>query len=273
MKSNRTALIVIGLLVVIIICLLCVAAGLGIYLTRNSSGSQTTPPATPGAATPTSPTPAAPVEWSIVSKQMTETTANATVNLAYPQLKNFPDATIAADFNSKVEAAMQEISDTVTTAPDSGMSLPNSANLDFTVAFKSDKFVSIAAQGSEYFGGAHPNALIFTFNYDLVAKKVLKLADLFTSGSNYLQLLSEFSIAELNSRGLGELGMVEAGAGEDAGNFIFFDVTSAGETGIELIFPPYQVAPYAAGTQIVSVPVTVFESILKPEYQALFADE
>ena len=36
-----------------------------------------------------------------------------------------------------------------------------------------------------------------------------------------------------------------------------------------LIFPPYQVAPYAAGTQEVSIPLSQLKEILKPAYQPI----
>ncbi len=267
MKNNRTWIIITVILVTAFICMLCLTAGVLLYLvaSQNSSAQQGTGPTT----TSTQTTAPASGEWTVVPTLMSKTTDTATVNLTYPQLQNFPDATVMAGFNSSVLSDMQKISDEVTTIPGTGMMMANSADLDFTVAYKSDKFLSIAGQGSEYTGGAHPNVIIYTLNYDLSQGKKVAVGDLFKDDS-YLKTISDYCIAQLNSRGLTDQDTVSMGAGQQAINFQDFDILSSGDKGLEIIFPPYQVAPYAAGTQTVDIPVSVFSAQLKPEYTALF---
>ncbi len=114
--------------------------------------------------------------------------------------------------------------------------------------------------------GAHPNAFYRTFTFDLKTGAELSIADLFTPRSNYLTRLSAISEFEL-SKTLGENADIEyirQGVTAEALNFQTFSIE--GENLI-LIFPPYQVAPYAFGTQEVSIPLSQLAEILKPVYK------
>ena len=42
-------------------------------------------------------------------------------------------------------------------------------------------------------------------------------------------------------------------------------------TAVRFVFPPYQVGPYADGTQTVDVPASVLLPHVAPEYAGLFA--
>lgn len=114
--------------------------------------------------------------------------------------------------------------------------------------------------------GAHPNTFYRTFTFDLATGEELKIEDLFVSRSGYLARLSAIAEFEL-SKSLGEFANLEyirQGVGEDPINFQSYVLDG---DALVLIFPPYQVAPYAAGTQSVSIPRTQLAEILRPEYQ------
>jgi hypothetical protein len=66
---------------------------------------------------------------------------------------------------------------------------------------------------------------------------------------------------------------IEKGTAPDAANFAVFlvDGLDTRAIGVTVIFPPYQVAPYADGPQQVEVPAKVFYDLLKPEYKNAFA--
>ncbi|HRH55333.1 MAG TPA: RsiV family protein [Candidatus Paceibacterota bacterium] len=113
--------------------------------------------------------------------------------------------------------------------------------------------------------GAHPNAFFRTFTFDRLSGEELKINELFVSGSDYLGRLSAIAEFEL-SKSLGEFADIEyirQGVAKDAINFQSFAID--GEN-LVLVFPPYQVAPYAAGTQEVSIPLSQLSEILKLEY-------
>lgn len=113
--------------------------------------------------------------------------------------------------------------------------------------------------------GAHPNTFYRTFTFDTASGKELAIQDLFIPRSDYLKRLSAIAEFEL-SKSLGEfadLDYIRQGVVADAINFQSFAIE---EDDLILIFPPYQVAPYAAGTQNVSIPLSQIKDILKPEY-------
>ncbi len=114
--------------------------------------------------------------------------------------------------------------------------------------------------------GAHPNAFYRTFTFDLSTGAELKIADLFVPRSEYLTRLSAIAEFEL-AKSLGEtadIDYIRQGVTPDALNFQSFAVEG---DNLLLVFPPYQVAPYSAGTQEVSIPLSQLAEILKPAYQ------
>ena len=114
--------------------------------------------------------------------------------------------------------------------------------------------------------GAHPNTFYRTFTFDLKTGAELKISDLFVPRSDYLKRLSAIAEFELSKslKDMTDIEYIRQGVTAEALNFQTFAIE--GEDLI-LIFPPYQVAPYAAGTQTVSIPLEQLKEILKPEYQ------
>lgn len=114
--------------------------------------------------------------------------------------------------------------------------------------------------------GAHPNTFYRTFTFDLSTGSELDIADLFVPRSDYLKRLSAISQFEL-AKSLGEFADVEyiaQGTAPEALNFQSFAIES---DALVLMFPPYQVAPYAAGPQTVSIPLEQLKDILEPGYR------
>mgnify|MGYP006198232425 CR=1 FL=1 len=69
--------------------------------------------------------------------------------------------------------------------------------------------------------------------------------------------------------------MIDEGTQPKAENFSeFVPLMDAGGriTALRFVFPPYQVGPYADGTQTVDVPAEVLRPHIAPEYAGLFAD-
>lgn len=107
--------------------------------------------------------------------------------------------------------------------------------------------------------GAHPNGYYRTFTFDKETGDELSLSDLFPANTDYLTELSQKArvaltaqIAEASNIPEDELDTeyLESGTEPKADNFQWFYVT---DTELVLIFPPYQVGPWALGTQIVTL--------------------
>lgn len=164
--------------------------------------------------------------------------------------------------------------------------------LKFSVAARMPAFVSIREQGMQDTGGAHPLPVDATFVYDTKAGKVIALDDLFTDPQAARERLSHVARKALEKTLLAKIPggeettakarkewttnmreMIAEGTQPTAQNFSEFVVLAgAGDqaSGLELIFSPYQVAPYVYGSQTVDVPVDMFGSLLKPEYGTAF---
>jgi hypothetical protein len=114
--------------------------------------------------------------------------------------------------------------------------------------------------------GAHPNTYFHTFTFDTQSGKSLSLADMFVSGSDYLNRLSTLSRAVLTKQQGSDTdaSMITGGTTSTAENFQNFVIDG---NYFVIIFPPYQVGAYSLGTQTVRIPLTDLKSELKPEYQ------
>jgi len=114
--------------------------------------------------------------------------------------------------------------------------------------------------------GAHPNTFYRTFTFNLATGEELDIASLFLPRSDYLRRLSAISQFEL-AKSLGDFADVEyiaQGTGPEPLNYQNFVIDA--DT-LVLMFPPYQVAPYAAGSQSVVIPLSQLVDILKSEYR------
>jgi hypothetical protein len=116
---------------------------------------------------------------------------------------------------------------------------------------------------SDYTGGAHPNLYYQTFTFNLETNTVLDLEDLLLPGG--LNTISTIVIADLTTQmGSGaDVAWINGGAGPTWENYASFVLDADSFT---FYFPPYQVAPYAAGPFNVDVPLSTIRSAFRPPY-------
>ena len=115
--------------------------------------------------------------------------------------------------------------------------------------------------------GAHENIFFHTFTFDTKTGVLLLLADLFAPHAPYLDTLSSISRARLPGiigREYADTAFITNGTTPEDKNFANFFVDNSMLT---FLFPPYQVGPYAAGPQTLSIPLSTVKDILKPEYR------
>jgi len=110
-------------------------------------------------------------------------------------------------------------------------------------------------------GAAHPGDFSHTVNYDLGTGRELALGDLFLSGSNYLETISNYCIAELRKQPYSD-SFTTSGADPTLENYRNWNITSEG---LMITFDTYQVAPGAAGPQIISIPYDQLQAMIDPQ--------
>jgi hypothetical protein len=163
-------------------------------------------------------------------------------------------------------------------------------DITFTVARRTDDFISVLVSGSSFTGGAHPNPLTASFVAHTADNRLVAIGDLFADPNAALKILSDETRAQLQGRFEAQLRdqmgegdaltkalkemreWVERGTEPKAENFAVYlvDGLESKAIGLTLVFPPYQVAPYVDGTPQVEVGAGLFHSVLKPDYVTAF---
>lgn len=165
--------------------------------------------------------------------------------------------------------------------------------VDFAVAARTPRFVSVHETGASATGGAHPIPIDGSFVYDNHTRKIITLDDLFTNPAQARGRFSKLARKTLQSRLLTNqpdasdatpearrqwrenmLGMIQDGTRPTPQNFSEFIIQSGPSgraSGLRLIFSAYQVAPYVYGAQTVDIPARTFTNLLKPSYKSDFS--
>lgn len=189
----------------------------------------------------------------------------------------------ADDVRRKFDADLAVRKDNATAAPH--------LSLQFSVATRTQDFVSVVASGETDLGDAHPQPLAATFTEHLPSAKIVTLDDLFGDPAAAVQLLSaearrrfeadaearlrqqNLADAQLTERLKTMRTAVEQGTAANAQNFSAFliDGVDGKAIGLSLQFQPGQIAATAQGVQQLEVPAKIFYAMLKTEYQDGFA--
>ncbi len=203
----------------------------------------------------------------VISAPYNETnqTTPFTITSQTPQLTGSDDPRVAA-FNQRLNALVTKEVDTFrqsflqNTAP----TVNNGSSLDVssTLISQINDLWSFKFDFSFYSdGAAHPGLYSITVNYDLGQGRELALSDLFLPNSNYLEVISNYCIAELSKQPFFE-GPFSEGAQPTSENYRNWNIAP---DGLMITFDEYQVAPYAAGPQKVTVPFGELQAVINPQ--------
>lgn len=139
----------------------------------------------------------------------------------------------------------------------------SSFNASYMVIYQGSGIWSLKFEFSGFAdGAAHPYHYSLTYNYDLEQGKRISLEELFPADSDYLSALSSYCIAELSKRDIGFYGGFQQGAEPTPENYRNWNITA---NGLLVTFDEYQVAPYAAGPQTVTVPYSKLSTLINPQ--------
>jgi len=222
------------------------------------------------------------VDMSLVEeKTYIKSTQYAVFDVKYPQFKNasmefnerignlvdkgIENHTVDSKENWKARYETKQPGDDITEFPTEDQKFQ--FNMTWKPVQLNKDFISILVSFGGYTGGAHGYQNMVSYNYDVVGKKDLTLADLFPNDPNYLKTVSEFSRKDLliqfrknleiktkqdEAEALTPImDMLIDGTLPVAENFRVFTFTG---DAITLYFTQYQVAPYAMGEFTVVMP-------------------
>lgn len=251
---------------------------------RSPPAVSTAPPATAPTTAATTPAPADSVVADHVDKK------HYRIDIDYPGLP--ASAKVLADaLHATADKAKREFMRGI---PDPKQ-FPGLAHrqlqlkIDFSVAARMPRFISVRERGMADTGGAHPLPIEASFVYDTASDQVITLDDLFTDPDQARARFAKLARTQLEKKLLAKVpggartpedarqewtqnmrDMINAGTEPKSENFSEFAILAgAGDkaSGLQLIFSPYQVAPYVYGTQSVDVPVDAFADLLKPAFR------
>jgi hypothetical protein len=143
----------------------------------------------------------------------------------------------------------------------------NTLDITYVSSIYNNRVLSFKFDIASYTGGAHGNHAAESFSFDLTNKTKLSLSDLFKPNADYLQKISAITIDQLSKRGVSDSQWIAEGAGPIVDNYKVFTVSN---DSINFFFPPYQVASFAAGEQVIEIPLSQLQDILNPNIFASF---
>ncbi len=109
-------------------------------------------------------------------------------------------------------------------------------------------------------GAAHPSTYSRTVTYDLETGADIHLDQFFLFGSDYLETIANYCIAQLQTRNIG-FEAFTAGAEPVPENYGNWNITP---DGLLITFDEDQVAAHAAGPQLVVIPYTELQAVIDP---------
>lgn len=189
-----------------------------------------------------------------------------TLDLYWPEMvATGPNADKANAFNSLVMSVIRPEIDGITemAKESEGLDLPSEMVsglwMSYTVFMQTPQIASVRLEFSPYAAGAaHPNHYSRSINFDMTTGKEMTLADVFKPGANAIRVMSKYATANLKAR---DLLMFPEGALPTPENYRVWNLSSKG---IVMTFDHYQVMPYAAGMQEVTLPYRAIKTVLRP---------
>jgi hypothetical protein len=158
---------------------------------------------------------------------------------------------------------------------------PYERRITWTLTAATPRLTSARESWFDYTGGAHPNHGWNGLLWDVAGDHPIARIDLFRPGADQgpldAALCKAIRAAKAERQGAVRIG-------EDTGawscpkwadsNFVFAPSTAAGRIGgLEFLFDPYVLGPYAEGDYQVIVPQSAFHDALAPQYADDFAGD
>ncbi|QJB55069.1 DUF3298 and DUF4163 domain-containing protein [Pseudodesulfovibrio sp. zrk46] len=131
------------------------------------------------------------------------------------------------------------------------------------------RIASVQMQVMVYTGGAHPNNWPLTWVFDLANGETLGLSDIFANHEAALDAIAPMvrDVLRASMTDMFVEDMMLGGTEPTEKNYEDCILTNEG---VVFFFAPYQVGPYAAGQQVVTIPWDRIVLLLTPELRKMF---
>jgi hypothetical protein len=203
---------------------------------------------------------------SLTSNTISETSVSPLYTLAalVPFLTGSDDPRVQ-QFNQEAAALVQlevdNFKQSMTEAPNPPVGNGSSFDLKYSLISPWGDILSLKFDIYTYFdGAAHPGQSSKTLTYNLAMGQHVDLAQLFLPGTDYLQVLADYCKTDLAGRDI-MFDAFQTGADPLPDNYRNWNFSS---DGVVITFDTYQVAPGAAGPQIVTIPYANLQAIIDP---------
>jgi uncharacterized protein YecT (DUF1311 family) len=203
---------------------------------------------------------AAPGALPVAKRTLKDQSAIYEIQIAYPQTG---DTRIDADIVTTVNAIAHGFKKEAVAAHDD-QEPRYTLDVTYRIARNDARAFAVIFQDEWDFHGAHPNMEFVTANYLRDGSGRIYLPELF-DGPRGLARISALATADLDRRLLGPDGptdkdWIQRGADAHWENFQAFVLLP---DALEIEFPPYQVAAYAAGPQVSRMPLAKLADVMR----------
>lgn len=199
---------------------------------------------------------------------MSDSTLRYTARLAYPQIDGAAPGLELANsvLADSARAVVGLYRPPEAPPPDMAGSFEASAEGSFETSLLRDSLYSALLETYAYTGGAHGIHDLRGLNVDLRTGRAIALADFFGNDTSWTDTLAARATGILE-RSLGPDVLFEGRVPAELATFRVFTLTA---DSLVITFPPYAVAPYAAGPQRVAFAWTGLRPMLDPAGPARF---
>ncbi|MCB2210151.1 RsiV family protein [bacterium] len=168
-----------------------------------------------------------------------------------------------ARINERVDSAISDflaaLADGVDMGEGQGEPPTSTLMIDYDLTNEREGVFSVLLSETTYIAiAAHPGTTSFALNYDVGSGVFLQLADLFLAGSDYMTVILDRVDATLAGRGFDYQPGQAAEVMADRENWNLLP------EGLRINFDAYEVGPYAAGPQYVTIPWADLAEVLDP---------
>lgn len=277
LSHKHWALISVGVLTVILVIIIAWYA--------FGSNKALAPTETASSSPQTATTTASSTPQVAAAAHITEHAAYYDIDMAYPS--GTPLVAVSATANAAAVAQMKGAMQDVVDQFKKDGNFANLTHDDVQIMGLDQRKEALGAQYKTYTGprtvsyvfeiyadtlGAHPNVYYRTFTYDTKTGSPLDLSDLFVPSTNYLNQLSTNATVSLpkilaarEQVSVGEVDMdyMHSGTSPKPENYQSWYIK---DSKLVIVFPPYQVGPYALGTIELPITLSLLTSV-KAEYK------
>lgn len=197
-----------------------------------------------------------------------------TYNISYPAVSLAAQPLLAKTANEVIKTHVLDNLEAFKKNLDTEEALPGleAQTSDFAlrsrVMLLSPTILSFRFDSAEFIAGsAHPNSQAHVLNYNMETSRIIFTEELFSSTTEGLVFLSEFSREILRAR-FPDVSAADFDTSVIPGitpTLKNFRSVAIAKNGIVVIFDPYQVASYARGTQEIVVPLDKVIHLLSPQ--------